>query len=54
MSDRLTLSLRSFVDSKPTPADAAADAVHLLGGTKQNGAVTVVKNGVARQELGLR
>jgi pilus assembly protein CpaB len=54
MSDRLTLSLRSIIDSKPTPADAMADAVHLLGGTKQNGAVTVVKNGVARQEVGLR
>jgi pilus assembly protein CpaB len=54
MSDRLTLSLRSFADSTPTPADAAADAIHLLGGTKQNGAVTVVKNGVARQETGLR
>jgi pilus assembly protein CpaB len=54
MSDRLTLSLRSIMDGLPTAADAEADAVHLLGGTKQNGAVTVVKNGVARQETGLR
>jgi pilus assembly protein CpaB len=54
MSDRLTLSLRSIMDGQPTAADAEADAVHLLGGTKQNGAVTVVKNGVARQETGLR
>jgi hypothetical protein len=54
MSDRLTLSLRSIQDSQPSPADAAADAVHLLGGTKQSGAVTVVKNGVAHQETGLR
>jgi pilus assembly protein CpaB len=54
MSDRLTLSLRSIVDAKPSPSDAASDAVHLLGGTKQNGAVTVVKNGIARQETGLR
>jgi pilus assembly protein CpaB len=53
MSERLTLSLRSIVDARPSPADAK-DAVHLLGGTKQNGAVTVVKNGVARQETGLR
>jgi pilus assembly protein CpaB len=53
MSERLTLSLRSIIDAKPSPADAK-DAVHLLGGTKQNGAVTVVKNGVARQETGLR
>jgi pilus assembly protein CpaB len=55
MSDRLTLSLRSIMDAKPTPADAAADAIHLIGGTqKQAGTVTVVKNGVARQETGMR
>ena len=53
MSERLTLSLRSIVDATPSAADGK-DAVHLLGGTKQNGAVTVVKNGVARQETGLR
>ncbi len=52
LSDRLTLSLRSIADATPSSADAAADAVHLLGGTKQTGAVTVVKNGVARQETG--
>ena len=49
MSDRLTLALRSIADFEPTPGDAAADAVHLIGGTKQNGAVTVVKNGVAQR-----
>jgi pilus assembly protein CpaB len=54
MSDRLTLSLRSIMDAQSTQAEAEGDAVHLLGGTKQNGAVTVVKNGVARQETGLR
>jgi pilus assembly protein CpaB len=53
MTDRLTLSLRSIVDSQPSTADAAGDAVHLLGGTKQSGSVTVVKNGVAHQETGL-
>jgi pilus assembly protein CpaB len=54
MSDRLTLSLRSIVDGNPSASDAESDAMHLLGGTKQNGAVTVVKNGIARQETGLR
>jgi pilus assembly protein CpaB len=52
IAQRLTLSLRSIVDSTPSPADAEADAVHLLGGTKQGGSVTVVRNGVARQETG--
>ncbi|HVY19638.1 MAG TPA: Flp pilus assembly protein CpaB [Bauldia sp.] len=47
MSDRLTLALRSVADSHVTPKDAAADAVHLIGSTKENGAVTVVRNGVA-------
>jgi pilus assembly protein CpaB len=54
MSDRLTLALRSIEDSTVSPADAAADAVHLIGGTRRNGAVTVVKNGVAREVSGLR
>jgi pilus assembly protein CpaB len=47
MSDHLTLALRSVADSHVTPKDAAADAVHLIGSTKENGAVTVVRNGVA-------
>ncbi len=54
MSDRLTLALRSIQDSTVTAADSADDAVHLIGGTKRNGAVTVVKNGVAREVSGLR
>ncbi len=49
MSDRLTLALRSIANSRPSPSDNANDAVHLIGGTKANGAVTVVKNGVARE-----
>ena len=52
IAQRLTLSLRSIVDSTPSPSDAEADAVHLLGGAKQGGSVTVVRNGVARQETG--
>jgi pilus assembly protein CpaB len=47
MSPRLTLALRSFQDSVGKPGEAEADAYHLLGGTKQGGGVTVVRNGVA-------
>ena len=54
MSDRLTLSLRSIADSRRTPADGASDAIHLIGGTKSNGAVTIVKNGVARDVSAIR
>ena len=54
MSDRLTLALRSIEDAKSGPSDSGGDAVHLIGGTKRNGAVTVVKNGVAREVSGLR
>ncbi|MEJ0011838.1 MAG: Flp pilus assembly protein CpaB [Bauldia sp.] len=54
ISDHLTLALRSVADSRAGPADAAADAVHLIGGTKRNGAVTVVRNGVARDVSGIR
>jgi pilus assembly protein CpaB len=54
MSDRLTLALRSVADSHSTPTDNSLDAVHLIGGTKRNGAVTVVKNGVARDVSGIR
>ena len=50
MSDRLTLSLCAASPipqrRRPTPP---SDAVHLIGGTKSNGAVTVVRNGVATQ-----
>jgi pilus assembly protein CpaB len=49
MSKRLTLSLRSLADSESKPGDASADAVHLLGGVKQGGGVTVVKNGIAHE-----
>ena len=52
MSDRLTLALRSISDARTT--DGTLDAVHLIGGTKRNGAVTVVKNGVARDVSGIR
>ena len=54
MSDRLTLALRSLSDSTVTARDAAADAVHLIGGTKQNNSITVVKSGVARDVTGIR
>jgi pilus assembly protein CpaB len=55
MSDEpLTLALRSVADSNVGPADAAADAIHLIGGTKRNGAITIVKNGVARDVSGIR
>jgi pilus assembly protein CpaB len=53
-SDRLTLALRSVADSRKTPADAENDAVHLIGGTKNGGAVTIVKNGVVRNVDTLR
>jgi pilus assembly protein CpaB len=54
ISDHLTLALRSVADSRASPTDSAADAVHLIGGTKRNGAVTVVRNGVARDVSGIR
>lgn len=54
ISDHLTLALRSVADSRSGPADSAADAIHLIGGTKRNGAVTVVRNGVARDVSGIR
>jgi pilus assembly protein CpaB len=47
MADRLTLALRSVADSRVSPADAAADAVHLIGATKKNGAITIVRDGIA-------
>jgi pilus assembly protein CpaB len=54
MGERLTLSLRSIEDANPSPTDSSHDAVHLIGGTKRNGAVTVVKSGVAREVSGIR
>lgn len=53
MSDRLTLALRSAADSDPK-ADHGDDAVHLIGGTRKNGAVTVVKGGVAHDVSAIR
>jgi pilus assembly protein CpaB len=44
---RLTLALRSVADSRVQPGDSAADAVHLIGATKKNGAITIVRDGVA-------
>jgi pilus assembly protein CpaB len=49
MSQRLTLALRSIADAEGSPADAGADAFHLLNGKREGGGVTVVKNGVARE-----
>lgn len=54
MSQRLTLALRSLADSEAKPGDASADAYHLIGGTKQSGSVTIVKNGVARDVNAVR
>jgi pilus assembly protein CpaB len=51
MSDRLALSLRSLADAG---AATGADAMHLIGGVKRNGAVTVVKGGVASEVGGLK
>ena len=44
---KLTLALRSVADSRVQPGDSANDAVHLIGGTRKNGAITVVRDGVA-------
>jgi pilus assembly protein CpaB len=54
MSERLTLALRSIADAQSQPAEASGDAYHLIGGTKQNGSITVVKNGVAREVSSMR
>ncbi len=54
MSDRLALALRSVTDSNHTPGDTAADAAHLIGGTKGKGAVTVIRGGVSQQVMGLK
>ncbi len=52
MSDQLTLALRSIADTATGPI--GADAYHLISGVKKTGGVTVVKNGVARQVIGIR
>ncbi|MEO8667400.1 MAG: Flp pilus assembly protein CpaB [Bauldia sp.] len=52
MSDRLTLALRSIADATDKPGTANADALHLIGGTKRGGSVTVVRNGVAKEVSG--
>jgi len=52
MSDQLTLALRSIADNNAGPI--GADAYHLIGGTRQSGAVTVVRNGVAKEVSGIR
>jgi pilus assembly protein CpaB len=54
VGERLNLALRSIEDATPSPSDSSHDAVHLVGGTKRNGAVTVVKSGVAREVSGIR
>jgi pilus assembly protein CpaB len=52
MSDRLTLALRSIADASDKPGTKSEDALHLIGGTRQSGSVTVVRNGVAKQVSG--
>ena len=54
MSDRLALSLRSITDSKINPDDSKDDAYHLIGGPNAEGSVTLVKNGVTKQVMGVR
>ncbi len=54
MGDRLALALRSIADGPTSPEDAAKDAKHLIGGTRSNNAVTIVKNGVPRDVTGIR
>ena len=46
ISARLTLALRSVADAQ---VRTGKDAEHLIGGKASGGAVTVVKNGVARE-----
>jgi pilus assembly protein CpaB len=54
MSDRLTLALRSLQDAERKSGDDNRDALHLISGTKRQGAVTVVKGGIAKEVTGLR
>lgn len=51
IGERLTLALRSIADAGEPDA---GDAVHLIGRSRQNGAVTVVKGGIARDVGGIR
>ncbi|MHA1547948.1 MAG: Flp pilus assembly protein CpaB [Alphaproteobacteria bacterium] len=53
LSERLTLALRSIADSNEV-SDGSLDAHHLISGSRQGGAVTVVKNGIARDVGGIR
>lgn len=53
VSQRLTLALRSIADAGEADGEGR-DAVHLIGRTRQNGAVTVVKGGIARDVGGIR
>jgi pilus assembly protein CpaB len=52
MSDRLTLALRSIADATDKPGTAGVDAIHLIGGTKKGGSITVVRNGVSKEVSG--
>ena len=55
MSDRpLTLALRSIADSGDKASETNPDAIHLITGTRQSGAITVVKNGVPREINGVK
>ena len=54
MAERLMLSLRSIADSNVSPVDAEADAVYLIDGSRREGVITVVKNGIVRDVTGLR
>jgi pilus assembly protein CpaB len=54
MAERLMLSLRSIADSDASPADAESDAVYLIDGSRREGIVTVVKNGIVRDVTELR
>lgn len=54
MGERLALALRSIADGDATTADTDRDAAHLIGGTRSNKAVTVIKGGVPRDVTGIR
>jgi pilus assembly protein CpaB len=54
MAERLMLSLRSIADSDASPSDADTDAVYLIDGSRREGVVTVVKNGIVRDVTELR
>lgn len=54
MAERLMLSLRSIADSSASPTDEEADAVYLIDGSRRDGIVTVVKNGIVRDVTEVR